>query len=110
MLWIYSRMTPYHLVYTITAPLRRWVPVEDLHRLPRSFLGIMRAVVWLQRRTWLADDQLKRLLADQIWTPTATFHSAAQMRKWATDQGLQVSGRQYLVMHANILAFDKPPA
>lgn len=43
------------------------------------------------------------LLADQLWTPRATFHSARMIARWAAAFGLTVHRRKRLYLHANLV-------
>jgi SAM-dependent methyltransferase len=106
-LMLYARWTPYHAVYSATAPLRRRLPTTTLDRLPRRFWSLVRLVVAAQVGQCLADDQLKGLLADQIWTPRVSFHSARTIRNWARDLGLVVRRRRSLFLHANLVELSR---
>jgi SAM-dependent methyltransferase len=107
---LYARWTPYHLVYRLSAPLRARVPVAWLGRLPRLPLHLMRLVVAAQVGQWYGDDQLRRLLADQLWTPQASFHSAREVRRWASSLGLAEVRRDALPCHGNLFTFQVPAA
>jgi ubiquinone/menaquinone biosynthesis C-methylase UbiE len=106
---LYSRWTPYHLLYTSSAPLRARIPVQRLDRAPRWMLSVMRIVVAAQIGQFLADAQLKRLLADQFWTPRASFHSWRKITSWAHELGLAVAWRRRLIFHANLVALERKP-
>ncbi len=100
---LYARWTPYHAVYTATRPLRRRFPVTVLDRVPRWCWQLVRLVVAIQVGQRLGDDQLKALIADQLWTPRATFHSARTIANWASTLNLAVHRRKRLFLHANII-------
>ncbi|EWM12068.1 bifunctional 2-polyprenyl-6-hydroxyphenol methylase/3-demethylubiquinol 3-O-methyltransferase UbiG [Kutzneria sp. 744] len=100
---LYARWTPYHALYLLTAGLRRRFPVAVLDRVPRWCWHVVRAAVAVQVGQRLADNQLKGLVADQIFTPRATFHSAREIRRWAADLHLSVFKRKHLLMHGNIV-------
>ena len=104
---LYSRWTPYHLVYLAASPLRRTMHVTVLDRLPRWILAVVRLAVAAQGRTRLPDEQLRRLLADQLWTPRATFHSWKDIRLWARTLHMRVVWRKRLVCHANLVMFER---
>jgi ubiquinone/menaquinone biosynthesis C-methylase UbiE len=104
---LYARWTPYHLLYLVAGPLRSRIPVEALERVPRRFLSGMRLVVAAQVHQRLDDRQLRRLLADQLWTPHASFHPASQVRRWAASVGLRPVRRHRLLFHANLFAFER---
>ncbi|MGI8335193.1 methyltransferase domain-containing protein [Actinomadura scrupuli] len=105
---LYARWTPYHLVYRLSAPLRARVPVTWLGRMPRLPLHVMRLVVAAQVGQWYGDDQLRRLLADQLWTPRASFQSARRIRRWAASLGLVEVRRHALLCHGNLFTFQVP--
>lgn len=107
---LYARWTPYHAIYTLAAPLRRRVPVERLDRMPRWFLAVMRLVVACQVGQRLGDAQLRRLLADQLWTPRASFHSCREIRRWAAELRLTEVRRHVLLCHGNIFTWEAPAA
>jgi ubiquinone/menaquinone biosynthesis C-methylase UbiE len=100
---LYARWTLYHAVYVAAAPLRRHVPVTALRRVPHWCWHIMRVVVAAQVGQWRADTQLASLLADQLWTPRATFHSARMIARWAATLDLTVHRRKRLYLHANLV-------
>lgn len=106
LIMLYSRWTPYHLVYTATAPLRRVVPVTVLNRLPKWILAVVRLAVAAQGRTRLPNEQLRRLLADQLWTPCVTFHSLREIHEWARVLQARVVWRKGLLCHANLVALE----
>jgi SAM-dependent methyltransferase len=103
---VYKRWTPYHAVYRMTAPLRARLPVDCLDRIPRWALHPMRLVVAGQVGHFLDDAQLRRLLADQYWTPVATFHSARTVERWAADLGLLPIRRLRVPLYAQFWVFE----
>ena len=107
---LYSRWTPYHGIYWLTGPIRDRVPVKWLEHIPHWALHPMRLVAGAQVRQLLSDWQLRRLIADQIWTPRASFHSTREIRRWADDLGLQIAGRRRLFLHGNLFEFTPIPA
>jgi SAM-dependent methyltransferase len=104
---LYARWTPYHAIYLLTAPVRTRIPVRALDRTPRIVLRVMRLVVALQVSQRLIDEQLRRLLADQIWTPQASFHSWRQIKRWAAEMNLAVIKRNRLFCHGNLVVFER---
>ncbi|MFD8495893.1 class I SAM-dependent methyltransferase [Amycolatopsis sp. NPDC059657] len=102
---LYARLTPYHTLYSMTAPLRRRVPVTALDRAPGWWWRVVRLVVAAQVGRRLGDDQLKALIADQVFTPVATFHPAREISRWADALGLVVYRRKKLFLHANLVEF-----
>lgn len=106
---LYARWTPYHFAYWATTPLRARVPVERLERIPKWMLRVTRLIVAALTRQRLADRQLRRLLADQFWTPRATFHSAREVERWADKLRLQRLYRKAFLFHANLFVFEPIP-
>jgi len=102
---LYSRWTPYHGIYWLTRPIRDRVPVKWLEYIPHWALHPMRLVAGAQVGQLLSDWQLRRLIADQIWTPRASFHSGREVRLWAQALGLQLAGRRRLFLHGNLFEF-----
>lgn len=105
---LYSRWTPYHLIYRATGLIRNRFPVDSVERLPRWVLRVARLVVGVQIHQLLADDQLKRIIADQYWTPRATFHTARQVRRWGAEAGLRLLQRRVNLLYSSYYVFEKP--
>jgi hypothetical protein len=56
----------------------------------------------------LNDEQLRNLLGDKLWTPQATFHSIAEVRKWGVEEGLTlVNTKKFFLGYANVMKFLK---
>jgi SAM-dependent methyltransferase len=108
---LYSRWTPYHLLYTATGPLRRKVPAARLHSLPRWLLASCRVAFRLLLRTRLNDEQLIRLLADQFWTPRAAFHSPREVRNWQRRIGARIVRRRRVPLYSDLYVMERlgPP-
>jgi SAM-dependent methyltransferase len=104
---LYSRYTPYHALYLLAAPMRRWIAVGKLHRAPICLLRLFRPMLAFQVGQTLDDEEVRRLIADQIWTPQATFHTARQVRRWATSSGLRHRSTRAVPLYANWLAFER---
>ncbi|MGI8335194.1 class I SAM-dependent methyltransferase [Actinomadura scrupuli] len=107
---LYARWTPYHLLYGVTAPLRRRVPVRRLDDVPPWALACLRPGVRLLIGQRLSDDQLRRLVADQIWTPRATFDGPTQIRRWARTLGVRLRARRRIFGYSNVFILERPPA
>jgi ubiquinone/menaquinone biosynthesis C-methylase UbiE len=104
---LYSRWTPYHAVYRATARLRLKVPVTRLDRAsgwPMRLLANIAHVLIHQR---LDEPQLRRLIADQFWTPQASFHSAREVRKWAVAIGLDVRQVRRIPLYSNVFVLQR---
>lgn len=108
---LYSRWTPYHLLYAATGPLRRRVPAARLRSLPRWLRGCCRVAFRLLLRTRLDDEQIARLLADQFWTPRAAFHSPREVRNWQDQVGARIVGRRWIPLYSNLFVMERlgPP-
>lgn len=108
---VYAPRTPYQLVWTLSGPLRSRVPVTRLEDLPRWFLAVARAVVAAQVGQWLDDSQLRRLIADEFWTPVVSFVSRRELDAAAASLGLLPVRRVRLFFHAHLAAYERidPP-
>ena len=104
---IYARWTPYHLAYLLTEPLRRNVPGEAILRIPSAALIPMRVAIRLQGRPWLHEEQVRRLIADQLWTPSAMFVTYRQFLRIAEANYLSPETRTHLPFHAHLVGFQK---
>jgi ubiquinone/menaquinone biosynthesis C-methylase UbiE len=104
---LYSRWTPYQLVYRMAAPLRSCVPPNRLNGLPEWTMRFMRLLVATQIHQRLDDSQLKRLLADQLWTPHASFHTAHQVNRWASGLGLRLVHHRSIPFYSNTFVFER---
>jgi ubiquinone/menaquinone biosynthesis C-methylase UbiE len=93
-LLLYSKYTPYHLLYRLTCPLRSRVDVSWLERAPWSMFSLARPVVRRLTGQTLGDEQLRRLFADQFWTPRASFHTRRDVAKQASTLGMRLERRR----------------
>ena len=107
MVLLYSRWTLYHLAYLATAALRRRVPVDRLHQVSGWQLAVVRTVAGFLIHQRLNDEQVRRLVADQFWTPRATFHSPRQVRRWAHAQGLTVIKMHREYFYSNLFVLKR---
>ncbi|MEO3923331.1 class I SAM-dependent methyltransferase [Micromonosporaceae bacterium B7E4] len=103
---LYARWTPYHLAYLATGPLRRRTSPEIVDRAPRWLAGTLRLLVYLSVRQRVDDSQLRCVLADQFWTPRATFHSASEIRRWAAESGLRIVRRRWIPFYSNVFVLE----
>lgn len=101
---VYARWTPYQLAYRLARPLRH-LDATTLHRVPDWALRPLIALNRLSGRQELGPAQVRTLLADQLWTPVASFHSAREVRAWATELDLRVVRHQRLLWHAHLVSF-----
>jgi ubiquinone/menaquinone biosynthesis C-methylase UbiE len=77
---LYAAGTPYHLAYRITGGLRRRTSAGSLDRLPDWSIRWIGALIRGFIRQRLDRGQLQRMIADQFWTPQATFHRTREVR------------------------------
>jgi 2-polyprenyl-3-methyl-5-hydroxy-6-metoxy-1,4-benzoquinol methylase len=106
---LYRRWTPYHLAYVLATPLRR-IDVGVLDRVPAWLLRPASVAISAQRGQRLAPEQIRCLLADQFWTPTASFHSLGQLDHWASISRLHIVSRQGLLCHAYLVGLERVPS
>jgi ubiquinone/menaquinone biosynthesis C-methylase UbiE len=93
---LYSKYTPYHLLYRVIQPFCQRVDASLLERMPTPMLRITRFTARHLTGQVFNDDQLRRLLADQFWTPHATFHTRREVARWAEALGMRlVRHRRY---------------
>ncbi|HZL64797.1 MAG TPA: class I SAM-dependent methyltransferase [Thermoleophilia bacterium] len=104
---VYAAHTPYHLVWACAAALRARLPVQALERLPEWALAATRVIVAAQVGQRLPDAQLRRLLADQLWTPVAAFVSRRDLDNHAASVGLTPVGHVPLLWHAHLVAYER---
>jgi ubiquinone/menaquinone biosynthesis C-methylase UbiE len=107
---LYSRWTPYHALYLLTRRLRRRRGAEAMDSLPQWLLTMIRLVLRIQIGQKLPDPQVKRLVADQIWTPRASFHSPREVARWAQRLHLRLLVRKRIPLYSNIFVFEPEPA
>lgn len=104
---LYRRWTWYHLLWTLVGPIRTEVPVTTLERLPQWFLMVMRLIVAAQVGQRYSDTQLRRLLADQVWTPVATFVTRREVDMKARAVDLAPVRYVPLFLHAHLVAYER---
>jgi hypothetical protein len=105
---VYGSCSAYRLVYALTWPLRHWVPVEGVERLPRWVLGLVRLTVRLQGRGVMSDYQIRCLLADSLWSPRVSFLKARTVMQWGEELGIRLIYRKWLMFHGHVVAFSCP--
>lgn len=103
MVLLYRAWTPYHLGYVLTGPLRTHVPVGYLNRTPSRFLSVIRPLIRLQGRPNVSDEQIRSLLADQFWTPQASFITRRALKQASRAAGLEVVRREPRVLQAHLV-------
>jgi ubiquinone/menaquinone biosynthesis C-methylase UbiE len=103
---LYNRWTPYHALYAATPRLRRRHSADLVDRLPRWAITPIRATVRVQIGLTLDNQQLKRLIADQIWTPHASFHTSREVDRWARQLGLKLVRRKRIPLYSTIFVFE----
>jgi ubiquinone/menaquinone biosynthesis C-methylase UbiE len=97
---LYSALTPYHAAYTSFAPIRQRSTVDAVDRIPQWALAAARRPLSATLRFPMDDEQVRRVIADQLWTPTATFHSPRQVRRWANAAGFEVVRARRSVLYS----------
>jgi ubiquinone/menaquinone biosynthesis C-methylase UbiE len=102
---VYARWTPYQLAYRLGRPLRS-MDVSQLDQIPDWILRPSAWLIRLQRGQNVAPQQVRALIADQFWTPVASFHSMRELRRWAGELGLEIVSHTHLLWHANIVTFQ----
>lgn len=101
---LYRRWTPYHFVYWAFAPVRARVPTTASGATPRWLVRGLRPLLRLATGLTYDDEQVRRIVADQLWTPTASFHGLAEVRRWAAgrrrnvDRVLSARGYSFTVV------------
>lgn len=104
---VYARHTPYRLLYWLTRPLRRSVPVEVLRAVPDWVVWPIQALMSLQVVRWVNANDARTLLADQYWTPTVTFHSEHEITAWANQGGFELVEHRRVPLQGHVLAYER---
>jgi ubiquinone/menaquinone biosynthesis C-methylase UbiE len=105
--FLYNAWSVYHLVYRAFAPVRATVP---LTRVPAWCLGLLQPFVRTHLGQTLGPRELRNLLGDKLWTPRATFHRVATVRRWGEAAGLRlVATRRFYLGYANVMRFERRP-
>ncbi|SOX51425.1 Demethylmenaquinone methyltransferase, partial [Mycobacterium ahvazicum] len=90
LIFLYSAFTPYHGLYRLSHPLRRVTSVSSVSRIPPWVLGLVRPPTEFVVGQRLNAEQIKSLVADQFWTPHATFHTKRAIVRDAQNLGLRL--------------------
>lgn len=104
---LYSKGTPYHALFALTKPLRRRWPADVVDSLPRWGKHCLRLVLRVHTGLWLDDALLRRLVADQLWTPQATFHAPREVERLGRECGLRLVRRKSIALYSNIFIFER---
>lgn len=104
---LYRRRTAYHAAYVLAAPLRRRVDVARVRGTPAWLMRALRPVLEACVRQSLDDEQIRRLIADQLWTPRASFHTVAEVTEWALTCGLQPVLRRRIPFYGDWLVLER---
>ncbi len=103
--FLYNFWNIYNVIYNGFGPVRAAMPLD---RVPSGFLKILQPFVKAHLGQSLDDAQLRNLLGDKLWTPQATFHSVAQVRRWGQEEGLRlVARKKFFLGYANVMRFVK---
>ena len=104
---LYSRWTPYHGIYWLTGPIRDRVPVKWLEHIPHWALHPMRLVAARVTHLSYDNDQVRSLIADQIWTPQATFHTVRQIRAWGDQCGFALREHHSYALYSDVFTLER---
>ncbi len=107
---LYNRWTPYHALYTMTACIRRRWTADAVDGLPGWIKAVIRLGLRMQTGLRLNDELMKRLIADQVWTPQATFHTRHEVERWAGEIGLRLLKRKAIPFYSTIFMFVRDGA
>ena len=103
--FLYNFWNVYNVIYKAFAPVRWAIPLE---RVPKWMLWSMQPFAKSHLKQELDPEQLRRLLGDKLWTPQATFHSIAQLRRWGEQENLTfVAYKRFYLGYANVVKFVK---
>lgn len=97
---LYRRFTLYHLAYLAAAPLRARVPASALTQTPRWVSTLSRPFLRMATGLNYDHEQVEAIIADQLWTPRATFHGTREVRSWARAMGLRI------ILHERALGYS----
>lgn len=87
---LYRRYTAYHLAYVAAAPLRSRVDPDRLEALPRWLFALLRLCLRFTTGLEYDDAQIRAIIADQLWTPQATFHRPREVELLARSLGATI--------------------
>jgi len=103
--FLYNFWSIYNPIFQAFKPLKGLIPLD---RVPVWMLRSLQPFARTHLGQRLSDDQLRRLLGDKLWTPQATFHSVAQVRRWGEEEGLRMIGRKrFYLGYANVMCLKK---
>jgi SAM-dependent methyltransferase len=103
--FLYNFWNVYNVIYHVFRPVRAVLPLE---RVPRWAVRLLQPFVRSHLQQKLDDTQLRNLLGDKLWTPRATFHTVAEVRRWAEARDMRLVGRRkFYLGYANVMAFRK---
>ena len=98
---VYNRWSLYFCLFVLTAPLRWYRRAGGPDLLLKGLVLPPFCLYWLGGM-WIVGCQTKlppwrrmwHLFNDQIMTPRATFHTFAQIERWAVEEGLRTRRKQ----------------
>jgi SAM-dependent methyltransferase len=103
--FLYNYWSVYNLVFQLFKPIRPLVPLD---RVPLGIVRLLQPFARWHLHQTLSDEQLRRLLGDKLWTPQATFHTVAEVRRWGREEGMTLTGhRTFFLGYANVMRFVK---
>src|SRR5205823_5227175 len=104
-IFLYNYWNIYNLIYNAFYPVRKVLPLSSI---PRWMVWSMQPFARMHLGQKLNDAQCRRLLGDKLWTPQATFHSVAQLRRWGEEEGMTMMGvKKFFLGYANVVHFRK---
>ncbi len=104
-IFLYNYWSLYNLVFQAFKPLRAIWPLE---KVPKWMVRTMQPFARTHLGQTLDDGQLRRLLGDKLWTPQATFHSVAEIKRWGAEEGLEfLKLKRFYLGYANVMSFRK---
>jgi ubiquinone/menaquinone biosynthesis C-methylase UbiE len=103
--FLYNYWNIYNVIYNAFKPVRAVVPLDSV---PSGMLAMLQPFVKSHLGQTLDDAQLRNLLGDKLWTPQATFHSVAEVRRWGLESGLTLTKtKKFFLGYANVMRFEK---
>lgn len=107
LVFLYSRYTPYHGLYCLSRPLRRRTAVSSIQRMPSWLFGMLRRPAEFVIGQPLDLEQVQSLVADQFWTPQATFHTKRAVTRTAEAMGLRLISTRPARLYGRWFVFER---
>jgi len=104
-IFLYNYWNIYNLIFQLFKPFKRLMP---LSRVPVGIVRLLQPFAKSHFGHPLDDAQLRRLLGDKLWTPQATFHSVAEVRRWGQEEGLRLTAHKtFFLGYAIVYRFER---